>query len=94
MRNQTERTVLDALFIVVAEIAAAFFSQSIKRAKTEKTVKVLSLYPLMTRKIFAFAVLIKIMTHRHIIHQHHPFDNNENQIYFQLLKPGFIKSLL
>ena len=58
VRKTAIRAILESLFIV-AEAAAAFSSQCVKRAIAEKTVEGLRIRALMTGEVFTFAVLEK-----------------------------------
>ena len=62
VRNHATGAVLDAAFRVL-QAAAAALAKGVERAEAEQTVEVLRIVRLVARKIFAFLVLEKFITH-------------------------------
>ena len=62
MRNKTRRAVFHAV-IEIAELAAAFAAEGVKRAIAEHAVEIFGIVRLVTREIFTGFVLKKLAVH-------------------------------
>jgi len=74
MGQVTVNTIFKTSGIVINKIASAFFTQEVKRAITEKAIKITAIRYLMTGEILAIMIAEKPVT---ILHTSRPLNNKD-----------------